>query len=183
VAVVARVLLDHVGDDPAQRPGLARALRRLLADGIQARGLRDHLPRRGALPFKSIERLGRVGQVDVVEVGVLIGGPVVQIRHVLAEEHLPEPAALHLGHVPDQPQQGQGGRRDGAPPELLDSQVLALPDQNPPVMLQIALRRRRGRLTRVSLKGWKKQSALAGVVCRAFTLHGHRVSNITLLPL
>ena len=49
VAVVARVLLDHVGDDPAQRPGLARALRRLLAENIQARGLRDRLPRRSAL--------------------------------------------------------------------------------------------------------------------------------------
>src|SRR5712692_3170985 len=56
VAVVARVLLDHVGDDPARRPGLARAFRRLLAEHIQARGLRDHLPRRGALPFEGIER-------------------------------------------------------------------------------------------------------------------------------
>src|SRR6516225_3590957 len=49
VAVMARVLLDHVGDDPAQRPGLARALRRLLAENTQARGLREHLPLRGAL--------------------------------------------------------------------------------------------------------------------------------------
>ena len=40
--------------------------------------------------------------------------------------------------MPDQPQQGQGGRRDGAPPELLRSQVLALPDQDSPVMLQPA---------------------------------------------
>src|SRR5215469_13346666 len=67
VAVMARVLLDHVGDDPAQRPGLAGALRRLLAENIQARGLRDHLPRPGALAFERIERLSRVGLVDVVE--------------------------------------------------------------------------------------------------------------------
>src|SRR5262249_24938725 len=101
---MARVLLDHVGDDPAQRPGLARALRRLLAETLQAVAWRDPLPRRGALPVEGIERLRRVALVDVVEVRALIGGPVVQIWHVLAEEHLPEPAALHLSHVPDQPQ-------------------------------------------------------------------------------
>jgi hypothetical protein len=68
VAVAAGVLLDHVGDDPAQRPGLARAPRRLLAENIQARGLRDHLPRRGAFPFEGIGRLRRVSLAGVVEV-------------------------------------------------------------------------------------------------------------------
>jgi hypothetical protein len=77
VAVMARVFLDHAGDDPAQRPGLARALRRLLAETIQARGLRDHLSRHAALAFEGFERLRRIGLADVVEVRILIGGPVV----------------------------------------------------------------------------------------------------------
>jgi hypothetical protein len=44
VAVVARVFLDHVRDDPAQRPRLAGAIGRLLAGSIQARRFREYLP-------------------------------------------------------------------------------------------------------------------------------------------
>ena len=112
VPVMARVLLDHVGDDTAQRPGLARALRRLLAENIQALVFREHPPRRGALPFNGIERLRRVGLIDVVEVRALIGGPVVQIGGPGRCGLTRCPVPLDLGHGQAA---GLGGSVEGRP--------------------------------------------------------------------
>ena len=101
VAVVPRVLLDHVAEDVAQRVGLAAEVR----DGVEGGGGVDDGAGSGALRAPDGEGLVRVGVVDV-EVGELRGpggGP--GAPAVLPGEDVAEPAALHFGEVPDQAQQ------------------------------------------------------------------------------
>ena len=66
-----------------------------------------------------------VGGVDVVElpVGVSLAG--VEIADVLSRDAAAEPAALYLGHVTDEPEQGKVRRRGGALPELRGGQAAA----------------------------------------------------------
>jgi hypothetical protein len=71
-----------------------------------------------------------------VPVGIRVGGEV--RRRVLPGHHAAKPAALHVGQVAHQPQQGQGGRLDRTPGQVgcvqagaLEYQRVALPAQEP----------------------------------------------------
>jgi hypothetical protein len=95
VTQVASVFLDHVQVDQAKRHGLV-----VVHEGVI----------QGRVGHRSIGELELLGQPGVVGGGpgrvaaLEIGGLVVAERvvHRLAREPLPEPGALHLGHVPHQ---------------------------------------------------------------------------------
>jgi hypothetical protein len=103
VAVVTGVLLDHVGEQLAQRDRVALAI---LADEAEIMvagellGEGDFLAPRCPRFFDH----GRVGD-GTVEVGIGVGLGLVAIGHVLPSEPDAEPVAFHLGHVPDQAKQ------------------------------------------------------------------------------
>jgi SAM-dependent methyltransferase len=115
VPVVPRVLLDHVRHDPAQRDIAAPPE----APDVEGRRRGHERPRVVALGPPEPEGLGHVGGGHVaprrlpVQVGREDPG------HLLAARHRPEPVALHLGHVPDQAQQGNAGGRNGPLPQLI----------------------------------------------------------------
>ena len=119
---VAGVLLDHVQVDQAQRHDLV-----VVGEGVV----------QGRVGHGRVGELELLGQPGVVGRGpgriaaLEIGGLVLAERvvHGLAREPLPEPGALHLGHVPHQPEQGQGRRRHGPLGELLAGQASALVQQ------------------------------------------------------
>ena len=98
--VVPRVLLDHVQIDPPQRHELAAMGERVVQGGV-GHGRVDQLELLGQPGVVG----GGAGRVDPFEVGGLVAPERVIDR--FAGEALAEPGALHLGHVADQPQQGQ----------------------------------------------------------------------------
>jgi hypothetical protein len=107
MAHVAGVLLDHVQVDQPQRHGLA-AVHEGVVQGRVGHG------RVGELEFLGQPRIigGSPGRVSALEIGVwLIPERAVDL---LACEPLPEPGALDLCHMADQPEQGQARRRHGA---------------------------------------------------------------------
>jgi len=97
---MAGVLLDHVQVDQAERRDLA-----VVHEGV-VQGCVGHR-RVGQLEFLGQPGVvGRgPGRVAALEIGIRLVPERVVDR--LAREPLPEPGALHLGHVPHQPEQGQ----------------------------------------------------------------------------
>jgi hypothetical protein len=107
VAVVPGVLLDHVHDELAQRDRIAAAV---VADEVEVVVV-DELVGEGDLLAPGRPRLldDLVVGDGAVEVAVRVVGVLVTLALVLAGEPGAEPGALHLGHVPDQAEQGEGG--------------------------------------------------------------------------
>jgi hypothetical protein len=104
---VAGVLLDQVQVDQPQRHGLA-VMNKLFVQGRVGHG------RVGELELLGQSRIvgGSPGRVGALEIGArLIPERAVDL---LAREPLPEPGALDLRHMPDEPEQGQVRRRHGA---------------------------------------------------------------------
>src|SRR6185437_8366558 len=139
VAVVPGVLLDHVHVDPADaHVGLAAGVVEDLVEVMAGGGLP------GGLHLGQVHReisLG-VGVVDVVELAVGVGLTREQEGDVLAVDPAAEPAALHLGHVPHQAEQGEPGRRGRALAELVRRQAGALGEQRLAVEVQPRLEHR-----------------------------------------
>jgi len=137
VAVVAGVLLDEVDQQPAQRDRSAPGVGDL--PGHPEVGRLGHV----ALGERHLLPPGRPGLRDdlrlgyrPVEVRVRPGVGDEAVRDFLPGHDLPEPAALHLGQVPQQSQQRQGGGPDaatghggGAQARALQGEGLALPAQ------------------------------------------------------
>ena len=98
VAVVTRVLLDHVQVDPPDvAVGAAPPERHDVIEAFAGhRGAR-----RGDLAPVGVQVSLGVGGLNVVEAGIVVGLGLVQVRHVLAGSALAEPSALLVGHVPD----------------------------------------------------------------------------------
>jgi hypothetical protein len=120
VAEVARVLLDHVQVDEAQRHRLA-----IVGEG----GVewRVHGGRVGEPAFLGEPRV--VGRCPC-RVGCLEGSfSLVGVLDQLVSEPLAKPGALNPRQVPDQAEQGQVRRRHRALGELLSGQALALVQQ------------------------------------------------------
>ena len=195
--VVPGVLLDHVHVDPAQVHGDAadRVHERLVQGPARGRG-----PGQLTFPVKGREiRLGagRLGQVEVPIRVVVAAVQVVQPG--LACEAHPEPGLFHLGHVPDQPEQGQAGRRHGPLDKLLAGQSLAFHQQRAAVEVQPAVQRlplagHRGRIgagylgrgpchaahPATSHDHPQRNSARAARPGQAARPPGHRVPSVTL---
>src|SRR5215468_3888305 len=135
VPVVARVLLDHVPQQPAQRD-------RLADPGVDERGLE-----RGALgDLARMLDLGipvRVSLAHLLGIGDRAVPIEIRLRVVSVYPGPPhtldpvEPGTLDLGHMPDDAEQRQRGRRHGARGQLLRGQVLALPSQRGPVVVEV----------------------------------------------
>jgi hypothetical protein len=132
---VAGVLLDHVQVDHAQRHLLAPVHERVVQGGV------SH-GRVGELELLGQPRVvGRgPGRVETLEFSLRV----IPVRLVdrLAREPYPEPGALHLGHVPHQPEQGQARRRHGALGQLLAGQAGALVQQRGAVPVEERLQHR-----------------------------------------
>ena len=113
MAVVARVLLDHVQVDPADG---------LLADQLVERYARGGGPT--AIHLLAVGRKDgrRGGGVQILDVAL---GPIVAVVDRLdlwtlqATDAATEPTSLDVGQVPDQAQQRQRGRFGGAELELV----------------------------------------------------------------
>ncbi len=137
VAVMARVLLDQVHEDPAQRHRTPPPIRSRARD-LQVLGLRDEPVGERDLDAPQLPRLGDDRGVGdrAVEVAVRRRLRPVVGRGVESGHRAPEPAALHVGEVPHQPEQRQRRRfhraaREGfgVEPRALQHQSLALPPQ------------------------------------------------------
>src|SRR5690606_19107783 len=105
VAVVARVLLDHVEVDPAQAGGPVVRVLEGVVEAVATGGLLrvvDGGP-------EALEDLGRIGPVGLVEIGV--GVPLVpvvgQVLSPLPVHALAEPVVLHFGEVADEAEEGE----------------------------------------------------------------------------
>ena len=84
---------------------------------------------------------GRVGDRPV-EVGVGVGVGLVPLWYVEPGEPAAEPGAFHLGHVPDQAEQGHRGRFHGPAGQLPGVQPGALQLQRQPLAAQELVQRR-----------------------------------------
>jgi hypothetical protein len=138
VSVVARVLLDHVNVDPAQIHGaqlrvLERVIQRPAGGGLAGQSALGR--ERGEVSLGA----GAIGEVEVPIRVLLAAEQVTQLS--LAGEAAPEPGALHLRHVPDQPEQRQRRWPDRTPGKLVAGQALALVQQGRAVVVQPALHR------------------------------------------
>src|SRR5690242_6374658 len=140
VPVVAGVLLDHVDEQLAQRDRLTLGV---VADEIEVVVAREPLGECDLLPPRRPRLVGhrRVGDRPV-EVAVGVGLGLVALRHVALGEPAAEPAALHLGHVPDQAEQRHRGRFHGAAGQLLGVEPVALHLQRQPLAAQELIQRR-----------------------------------------
>ena len=99
---------------------------------------RSPAARRGRLALGPVGReVGlRRGRADVVEVAVGAGVAAEQLARPARRDPPPEPPALHLGHVPDQPEQREVRRRHGPGGELLAGEPGALAQQGVPVPVE-----------------------------------------------
>jgi hypothetical protein len=139
VAVVARVLLDHVQVDPADVPGALRVVTVAGHDVIKP--LSGHGGAR-VLYFLR-EGLDVGGRVRVIKRFEVLAGLVRVVREgqVSVSRVHAEPPALHLGHVPHQAQQGQPGRRNRPLLQLAGGQAGALAQQRGAMEVQPRLER------------------------------------------
>ena len=138
VTVVPRVLLDHVQVDPAQVVSPAAGVAERVVQGPAFGGLPGQLAFPGERREVGLRPAG-LGQVEVA-VGKLVAA--VQVAYLrLPAEPAPEPRALDLGHVPDQPEQRQRRRGNGPLDQLLAGQALAFEQQRLPVVVQPGLQR------------------------------------------
>src|SRR3954468_16528607 len=138
VPVVSRVLLDHVQVHPPEvdPPAAPRDA------GVVEPVPRGRLTRRRDLGLEHSEVVVGAGRVRGVEVVVRAVLGVEDPRRVLGVDGAPEPAALDVGHVPDEPEQRERRRRHRAAHELLAVEARALGDEGRPVELQPRLERR-----------------------------------------
>src|SRR5262249_36881523 len=99
MAVVPRVLLDHVQVDPPDIAiGAAPPKRHDIIEALA--GYR--LTRRGDLAPVGSQVSPRVGGRDAVEVGTRVSISPVQARHILTGSPLAEPPALGIRQMPNQ---------------------------------------------------------------------------------
>ena len=134
VPVVAGVLLDHVHQQFAQRDRLPLGVAADVAEIVVARELLSE----GDLLAPRRPRLGDHGRVSgrTVEVSVGIGVGLVTLGDIMPGEPAAEPAAFHLGHVPDKAEQGHRGRFDGPAGQLPGVEPVALQLQRQPLAAQ-----------------------------------------------
>src|ERR1035438_4519551 len=138
VAVVARVLLDHVQVDPADVPGALRMVTVAGHDIIKL--LSGH---GGAYVFYFLlEGLDVGGRVRVIKRFEVLAGLVWVVRegHVDVRRVHAEPPALHLGHMPHQAKQGQPRRRNRPLLQLASGQAGALMQQRFAMEVQPSLK-------------------------------------------
>lgn len=135
MAVVPRVLLDHVEVDPAQRE-FFRTAGEALVEGTAGR---DSVGELDLVPVGGEVGLGLLGRREVeVAVPALVGA--VQIAYRLLPVELPaEPPALDLGEMADQAEQRQPGRRNRLQHQLFAGQAAAFEQQGVAVELQEVL--------------------------------------------
>ncbi len=138
MAVVTGVLLDHVDQHPAQRDVAAPLVPPALVERFERR-----LDRARVLAFLSPvgERFGHVGRVDVVEVAIDVRVVVETGWRVLPSDlphHAPEPGALDIAHVPDEPEQRHGGRLDRPQSQPVVGEALALHGQRGSVVVEVS---------------------------------------------
>jgi DNA-binding NarL/FixJ family response regulator len=131
VAVVARVFLDHVHEEFPERDRLALGV---LAYEVEVVFIDELIGERRLLAPGRPRLLDdrRVGD-GAVEVAVWVVQRLVTVALGVVGEADPEPLPLHLGHVPDQAEQGHRGRLHRAAGHLLDVQVGALQLQGEPL--------------------------------------------------
>ena len=103
VPVMAGVLLDHVHEQLAQRDRLTLGV---AADEAEVVVAREPLSEGDLLAPRRPRLLDHSRVSDrPVEVGVGVGLGLVALGYVKPGEPAAEPAAFHLGHVPDQAEQ------------------------------------------------------------------------------
>src|SRR5215469_6314736 len=139
VAVVARVLLDHVQVDPADVPGAPGVVT------VAGHDIIEVFPGHGGAGvlyflFECLEVGGRVRVIKRLEV---LAGLVRVVRegHVGIGRVNTEPPALNLGHVPHQAKQGQPRWRNRPLLELAGGQARALAQQGVAMEVQPSLKR------------------------------------------
>ncbi len=76
---------------------------------------------------------------DLIEVGVFAPRDVKRVLDMIAGGSLAEPHSFHLGHVPDQSQQGEVRRRDRPHGQLLCSKAATDVEQGLPLPCEKAL--------------------------------------------
>ena len=108
---MARVLLNHVSDHPAEREPLSSPL----AGDVEGRRSGGQRPGVVALGLPGTEGFGHVSGGHVAERDLRVQARGVDPDHVLPGEQGTEPVALDLGHVPDQAEQRQRGWRSAVP--------------------------------------------------------------------
>ena len=132
VAVVAGVLLEDVDQDLPQ-------FRAVLAGDVQIGCVGNELLREVDLGTPVVPGFldnGGIGH-GAVEVLVRLVVREVDPAQVLAGHHLPKPGPLGLGDVPDQPEQGQVGRRNRSPGQLFRVETGALQLQRESLVFQV----------------------------------------------
>src|SRR6516225_12455888 len=131
VPVVPCVLLHEVLPHPAHRDGL-------LAQGecvVQVRALERGIDGPALSPVALKVLLG-YGWAGLFEVRVRGNGAVIQVGHLLTPVGLPDPPALGVAHVPDQPEQREVRRWHGAYGQLSGVQARAFAQQGGPVPVE-----------------------------------------------
>src|ERR1700733_14998578 len=109
MAVMPGILLDHVGQDPAEREPLATPT----PPRFQCRGRGDQGARVVAFRLPHAEGLVYISGGCVAERGSPVPGWREDGLHFLSGEHRPKPVAFDFGHVPDDSEQRQARRRYG----------------------------------------------------------------------
>ena len=131
MAVVAGVLLDHVDENPSEGHGVPCPLGPLI-EGASGGELPGMVP----LTAKGGEAGVGIHVSRQVKVTIRIGIRVVERRRVLARQGAAKPAALDLGHVPDESEQGELRGRDSQLRQLGRAEAVALPHQRGAVVVE-----------------------------------------------
>src|SRR5262245_21661947 len=83
------------------------------------------------LDEQPVRTLGLVW-VEVLESRIGPVGLVIDARQLLAGEPPPDPGAVYVGQMPQQPEEGKVGRRNGAHRQLLPRQASTLVEEGVP---------------------------------------------------
>jgi hypothetical protein len=116
---------------PAHRDGLLAVGEGLVQRCALERGIDG--PALGPVARKVLLGVGRIGLFEVRVRGI---GSVVKVGHLLTPVGLPDPPALGVAHVPDQPEQREVRRRHGARGQLGGVQARAFAQQGGPVPVE-----------------------------------------------
>ncbi len=132
--IVARVLLDHVRENPSQAVRVTGWPTR--TDSIERLIRLDKLTGTSTFLLPQPNRLLSIRLLDL-EVGVVSGilAPV-QERRFLTRQNPREPGQFHVGQMPNQSEERKRRRRHRPPPKLFRSKPGTLPRQRLPLELQ-----------------------------------------------
>src|SRR5215472_508854 len=124
MTVVPCILLHEVLPHPPHRHGLLTENKAI----VQFRALKCNIngSALGPVELKVILGARWIGLYEVCIRGI---GSVIQVGHRLRAEGLPHPPAFGVAHVPNQPEQRQVGRYNGAHRQLRSIQASTLAEQ------------------------------------------------------